>query len=228
MHAAESGSAGSPNSTATRPRRARANCCSASASPRDLHQGPMARRSAGLEAARAAGAGAVRRSRTSCCWTSRPTTSTSTPSAGWKACSTRATSTMVIISHDRHFLNSVCTHMADLDYGTLRVYPGNYDDYMIASTQARERLLSQNAKAKDRSRRAAGIRAPLLAPTSPRRARRPRAPGRSRRSRSRTSSPRAGRTRTSASISTAKHACIDRRSRWTAWPRRSTSPCSRT
>jgi len=59
-------------------------------------------------------------------------------------------STMVIISHDRHFLNSVCTHMADLDYGTLRVYPGNYDDYMIASTQARERLLSSNAKAKDR------------------------------------------------------------------------------
>jgi len=59
-------------------------------------------------------------------------------------------STMVIISHDRHFLNSVCTHMADLDYGTLRVYPGNYDDYMIASTQARERLLSANAKAKDR------------------------------------------------------------------------------
>ena len=59
-------------------------------------------------------------------------------------------STMVIISHDRHFLNSVCTHMADLDYGTLRVYPGDYDDYMIASTQARQRLLSSNAKAKDR------------------------------------------------------------------------------
>ncbi len=55
-------------------------------------------------------------------------------------------STMVIISHDRHFLNSVCTHMADLDFGELRVYPGNYDDYMIASTQARERLLADNAK----------------------------------------------------------------------------------
>jgi ATPase subunit of ABC transporter with duplicated ATPase domains len=59
-------------------------------------------------------------------------------------------STMVIISHDRHFLNSVCTHMADLDFGTLRVYPGDYDDYMIASTQARERLLASNARAKDR------------------------------------------------------------------------------
>jgi ATPase subunit of ABC transporter with duplicated ATPase domains len=56
--------------------------------------------------------------------------------------------TMVIISHDRHFLNSVCTHMADIDYGELRVYPGNYDEYMTAATQARERLLAENAKKK--------------------------------------------------------------------------------
>ena len=49
-------------------------------------------------------------------------------------------STMVIISHDRHFLNEVCTHIADIDYGELRLYPGNYDNFMIASTQARERL----------------------------------------------------------------------------------------
>ena len=54
--------------------------------------------------------------------------------------------TMIIISHDRHFLNAVCTHMADIDYGELRVYPGNYDDFMTASTQARERLHSENAK----------------------------------------------------------------------------------
>jgi ATPase subunit of ABC transporter with duplicated ATPase domains len=57
-------------------------------------------------------------------------------------------STMVIISHDRHFLNAVCTHMADIDYGELRVYPGNYDDFMIASTAVRERQQSQNAKKK--------------------------------------------------------------------------------
>ncbi|MFV4846919.1 ABC-F family ATPase [Edwardsiella tarda] len=57
-------------------------------------------------------------------------------------------STMIIISHDRHFLNMVCTHMADLDYGELRIYPGNYDDYMTAATQARERLLADNAKKK--------------------------------------------------------------------------------
>lgn len=56
--------------------------------------------------------------------------------------------TMIIISHDRHFLNTVCTHVADLDYRELRLFPGNYDEYMIAATQARERLLSDNAKKK--------------------------------------------------------------------------------
>ena len=59
-------------------------------------------------------------------------------------------STMIIISHDRHFLNAVCTHMADLDYGEVRIYPGNYDDYMLASTQARARQVSANARAKER------------------------------------------------------------------------------
>ncbi|WP_207928067.1 ATP-binding cassette domain-containing protein [Pseudomonas aeruginosa] len=61
---------------------------------------------------------------------------------------TARNSTMIIISHDRHFLNSVCTHMADLDYGELRLFPGNYDEYMTAAEQARERLLSDNAKKK--------------------------------------------------------------------------------
>ncbi|GAA4651303.1 ABC-F family ATPase [Kistimonas scapharcae] len=56
--------------------------------------------------------------------------------------------TMIIISHDRHFLNSVCTHMADLDYGELRVYPGTYDEYMTAATQARERQQADNARKK--------------------------------------------------------------------------------
>jgi len=62
----------------------------------------------------------------------------------------RRTSTMVIISHDRHFLSSVCTHMADVDYGAIRVYPGNYDDYMEASTLAKQQQEKANARAKDR------------------------------------------------------------------------------
>jgi ATPase subunit of ABC transporter with duplicated ATPase domains len=58
--------------------------------------------------------------------------------------------TMIIISHDRHFLNQVCTHMADLDFGQIKLWPGNYDDFMLASVQARARVESANAKAKDR------------------------------------------------------------------------------
>src|SRR3954465_1317183 len=60
------------------------------------------------------------------------------------------TSTMVIISHDRHFLSAVCTHMADVDYGQIRVYPGDYDAYMEASTLAKAQLSKDNEKAKDR------------------------------------------------------------------------------
>lgn len=55
-------------------------------------------------------------------------------------------STMIIISHDRHFLNAVCTHMADIDYGELRIYPGNYEAFVAASTLAREQLHNENAK----------------------------------------------------------------------------------
>jgi ATPase subunit of ABC transporter with duplicated ATPase domains len=56
------------------------------------------------------------------------------------------TSTMIIISHDRHFLNSVCTHMADLDYADIKIYPGNYDAFMTASTMAREQVQADNEK----------------------------------------------------------------------------------
>jgi ATPase subunit of ABC transporter with duplicated ATPase domains len=54
--------------------------------------------------------------------------------------------TMIIISHDRHFLNSVCTHMADIDYGELRIYPGNYEKFIEASSLIREQLHTENAK----------------------------------------------------------------------------------
>ena len=61
---------------------------------------------------------------------------------------TERKSTMIIISHDRHFLNSVCTHMADLDYGDIKLFPGNYDEYMTAATMVRERMYAENAKKK--------------------------------------------------------------------------------
>ncbi|GAA5163971.1 ABC-F family ATPase [Viridibacterium curvum] len=59
-------------------------------------------------------------------------------------------STMIIISHDRHFLNQVCTHMADLDYGRIQIWPGNWDDYMEAAQQAREQQAKDNARAKEK------------------------------------------------------------------------------
>lgn len=104
---------------------------------------------------------------------------------------TARNSTMVIISHDRHFLNSVCTHMADLDYGELRVFPGNYDEYMTAATQAREQLLSDNAKKKPRSPNCRPSSA-ASRPTPRRPSRPPRGPSRSTRSSWPRSSRRAG------------------------------------
>ena len=53
---------------------------------------------------------------------------------------------MIIISNDRKFLNNICSNIADLDYGEIRIYPGNYDNFMLASTQARQRLLDENKK----------------------------------------------------------------------------------
>ncbi|HEY3990402.1 MAG TPA: ATP-binding cassette domain-containing protein [Acidobacteriaceae bacterium] len=52
--------------------------------------------------------------------------------------------TLITISHDRHFLNSVCTHTADIDYETIITYTGGYDDMVVAKTQIRARLESQN------------------------------------------------------------------------------------
>ncbi|MCC7241616.1 MAG: ATP-binding cassette domain-containing protein [Acidobacteria bacterium] len=52
--------------------------------------------------------------------------------------------TLVVISHDRHFLNAVCTHIADIDYETIITYTGGYDDMVVAKTQIRSRLESEN------------------------------------------------------------------------------------
>jgi ATPase subunit of ABC transporter with duplicated ATPase domains len=51
---------------------------------------------------------------------------------------------LIVISHDRHFLNAVTTHIADIDYDTLIVYPGNYDQMVVAKTSVRERAEDEN------------------------------------------------------------------------------------
>src|ERR1700732_58418 len=54
--------------------------------------------------------------------------------------------TVIVISHDRHFLNSICTHIADIDYQTIITYTGGYDDMVLAKTQIRSRIESDNAQ----------------------------------------------------------------------------------
>src|ERR1700726_2280540 len=53
---------------------------------------------------------------------------------------------LIVISHDRHFLNSICTHTADIDYQTIIMYTGGYDDMVIAKTQIRSRIEAENAQ----------------------------------------------------------------------------------
>ena len=54
--------------------------------------------------------------------------------------------TLIVISHDRHFLNDVCTHAADIDYQTIITYAGGYDDMVLAKTQIRSRVETENAQ----------------------------------------------------------------------------------
>jgi ATPase subunit of ABC transporter with duplicated ATPase domains len=58
--------------------------------------------------------------------------------------------TVVVISHDRYFLNQVCTHIADLDYQEIKIYNGNYDDFTIANLEARELSEKHNKKMEKR------------------------------------------------------------------------------
>ncbi len=53
---------------------------------------------------------------------------------------------LIVISHDRHFLNEVCTHIADIDYQTVITYTGGYDDMVLAKTQIRSRIEADNAQ----------------------------------------------------------------------------------
>ncbi len=57
--------------------------------------------------------------------------------------------TLIVVSHDRHFLNSITTHIADIDYDTIITYPGNYDQMLVAKTAVREKA-EQEAKSKEK------------------------------------------------------------------------------
>ena len=107
--------------------------------------------------------------------------------------------TMIIISHDRHFLNQVCTHMADLDFGQLKIYPGQLRRLhagLDAGARSASRPRTPRPRTASRTCRSSCV---ASRPMRRRRARRPRGASRSRRSRSRRSSPPRGRIPTSAS-----------------------------
>lgn len=53
---------------------------------------------------------------------------------------------LIVISHDRHFLNEICTHIADIDYQSVITYTGGYDDMVLAKTQVRARIEAGNAQ----------------------------------------------------------------------------------
>src|SRR6185369_9394786 len=54
--------------------------------------------------------------------------------------------TLIVISHDRHFLNGICTHIADIDYQTIITYTGGYDDMVLAKMQIRTKVEADNAQ----------------------------------------------------------------------------------
>ena len=83
---------------------------------------------------------------TSCCWTSRRTTWTCKSITWLEEFLSRFTNTVVIVSHDRHFLNQVCTHVADIDFQRIQVYVGNYDFWYQASQLHLRQRQSENAK----------------------------------------------------------------------------------
>jgi ATPase subunit of ABC transporter with duplicated ATPase domains len=58
----------------------------------------------------------------------------------------RYAGTLIVISHDRHFLNGICTHIADIDYQTIITYTGGYDDMVLAKMQIRARVEAENAQ----------------------------------------------------------------------------------
>ena len=64
----------------------------------------------------------------------------------------RSQNTVIVVSHDRHFLNQVCTHIADIDYGKIRVFVGNYDFWCQASRLIQQQKQNENKKATEKAK----------------------------------------------------------------------------
>ena len=140
--------------TPARPRPARRRCSTSSRSrtagassrrSRSSCRGWRCRRTARCASCRAAGGGgrcSARRwcrSRTCCCSTSRPTTSTSTRSSGWKSHLRDFAGALLFVTHDRAFLSALATRIVELDRGALTSWPGNYASYLEKKAAALEK-----------------------------------------------------------------------------------------
>lgn len=69
--------------------------------------------------------------------------------------------TVIVVSHDRHFLNNVCTHIADLDFGKIKLYVGNYD-FWYQSSQLAQKMAQEQNKKKKKNERVTGFHRTLL------------------------------------------------------------------
>ena len=127
--------------TATSSRRGRRPSCAAWASARPISSGP----SPSCPGAGGCGwpwPGCCWSSPTCCSWTSPPTTWTWRASSGWRSSCSSWPGALVVISHDRYFLNRMVTHIADLDRGIIDLYAGDYDHYEEEKRQRYEALVN--------------------------------------------------------------------------------------
>ena len=112
--------------------------------PQELHNGPMREMSGGMKV-RVLLAQALF-GRPECLLLDEPTNHLDLDSIHWlEQFLLKYEGTLIVISHDRHFLNSVATHIADIDYETIIVYTGNYDDMVLQKSEVRSRIESSNS-----------------------------------------------------------------------------------
>ncbi len=116
--------------------------------------------------------------------------------------------TVIVVSHDRYFLNNVCTHIVDIDYGKIKMYVGNYDFWYESSQLMQKLVKDQNKRRPSRRFRSCRPLSPASLRTNPSPVRRPRAASCSTRSPSRSCPPRTAATRGSASRPSASRARI--------------------
>ena len=81
--------------------------------------------------------------------------------------------TVIVVSHDRHFLNTVCTHIVDIDYGKIKIYVGNYDFWYESSQLVQQLMRNQNKRNEEKIKELQQLHRSASPPTNPRASRPP-------------------------------------------------------